>query len=269
MTTTRPRTGTARLGRRTGAPVVAALATTLLLGTTPAAGAAGASAPAAPLCGRYDAQSVDAGRYLVQNNRWGTDAAQCVVAHDGGFLLQRADGAAPAGGPPKSYPSIVAGCHWGRCSTAPGLPVRADRVGGARTGVTVQRSPGAWNVSYDLWFSSTPTSPGQADDAELMLWLDRRGGVRPLGEPVGHLDAGGTGWTVWRGDAGWDVVTFVRDSRTSHADLVLAPFVVEAVRLGALEPGSWLTSVQVGFEPWSAGAGLAVKGFWFEPDPRG
>lgn len=258
------------VGRRVGAAMLAVVAGALLVGAGPAA--AGPSAEQAPLCGRYDAAPVDGGRYTVQNNRWGTDAAQCVVPYDGGFRLERADGGVATDGPPKSYPSIVAGCHWGRCSTAPGLPVRASAIGGARTSVAVQRSPGAWNVAYDLWFNSSPVAAGQADDAELMIWLDHRGGVQPLGAPVGRLDADGTTWTVWRGRArgsgtGWDVVTVVRDSPTSRADLALEPFVAEAVRLGALESGSWLTSVQVGFEPWRAGAGLAVRGFSFQPSP--
>lgn len=258
------------VGRRAGAAALAVAAGALLVGAGPAT--AGPSAEQAPLCGRYDAAPVDGGRYTVQNNRWGTEATQCVVPYDGGFRLERADGDVVTDGPPKSYPSIVAGCHWGRCSEAPGLPVRASDVGSARTTVRVQRSLGAWNVAYDLWFSSGPVAAGQADDAELMIWLDRRGGVQPLGAPVGHLEVEGAGWTVWRGrgegaGTGWDVVTVVRDSPTSHADLALEPFVAEAVRLGALEPGSWLTSVQVGFEPWRAGAGLAVKGFSFEPSP--
>ena len=267
MTTTRvpaaPRRR--RPGRAVGATVVTGLAAALLVGAGPALADPGTAPGSATMCGQFDARPVDGGRYLVQNNRWGTDAEQCTTAYDGGFRIDRADGEAPAGGPPKSYPSVVAGCHWGRCSAAPGLPVRASEIGGARTRVAVQRSPGAWNVSYDLWFDTSPHPAGQNDDAELMVWLDHRGGVRPLGEPVGHLDAEGTGWTVWRGDPGWDVVTFVRDSPTSHADLALAPFVAEAVRRGALGPGSWLTSVQVGFEPWTGGAGLAVKGFSFEP----
>ncbi len=265
---TTPRTETARSTRprarraaTAGATLVAASLLALAAGATGPASAAG---PATPLCGQFDAAPIDGGRYLVQNNRWGTGATQCVVPGDGGFLLERADGGVALDGPPKSYPSIVAGCHWGRCSTAPGLPVRARDVGGARTAASVQRSPGTWNVAYDLWFDSSPRPTGQNDDAELMIWLDHRGGVQPLGTPRGTVDVAGERWTVWQGDAGWDVVTFVRQARGSHADLPLAPFVDEAVRRGAVSHGSWLTSVQLGVEPWVGGAGLAVEDFSYD-----
>ena len=136
-------------------------------------------------------------RYLVQNNRWGTEATQCVSARDGGFSLERADGSVVAAGPPKSYPSVVAGCHWGRCSTTPGLPVRADRVGAARTTVSIDRAPGRWNAAYDVWFDSRPDPDGQNDTAELMIWIDRGGDPAPVGSPRGQL-----GFEPWVGGAG-------------------------------------------------------------------
>ncbi len=227
--------------------------------------APGSAGSAAPLCGQFDAAPVDGGRYLVQNNRWGTGAEQCVTPRGGGFLLGRADGEVVLAGPPKSYPSIFAGCHWGRCSSAPGLPVTAGEVGAATTSATFQRSPGTWNVAYDLWFDSSPRPSGQNDDAELMIWLDHRGAVQPLGSPRGTVSLAGERWTVWQGELGWDVVTFVREERWSRADLPLAPFVDEAVRRGALAPGSWLTSVQLGVEPWVGGAGMAVEDFSYDP----
>ncbi|MFC0498740.1 glycosyl hydrolase family 5, partial [Streptomyces mutabilis] len=56
------------------------------------------------------------GRYVVQNNRWGTSATQCVTATDTGFRVSQADGSVPTDGAPKSYPSVFNGCHYTTCS---------------------------------------------------------------------------------------------------------------------------------------------------------
>lgn len=247
-----------------GALVLALAAALLALGAGPATAAQ-------QLCGRFDATPVDGGRYTVQNNRWGTDATQCVTPRDGGFALERADGGVVSAGPPKSYPSIVAGCHWGRCSTAPGLPVRASDVGGARTAVSIDRAPGRWNAAYDIWFDSEARPGGQNDGTELMIWLDRGGDPAPIGSPRGSVRIAGASWTVWQGPmsgggTSWDVISYVRDQPTTSVDLALEPFVDEAARRGALDLSSWMTSVQFGFEPWVGGAGLAASGFSFTPD---
>ena len=264
------RPASALLRPRRGTAAVLASAATLALAAALLALGAGPASADTQMCGRWDATAVDGGRYTVQNNRWGTDATQCTTARNGGFTLDSADGSVVAAGPPKSYPSIVAGCHWGRCSTAPGLPVRADQVGGARTAVSIDRAPGRWNAAYDIWFSSTPTAAGQADGTELMIWLDRGGDPAPIGSPNGRVSIGGASWTVWQGGAsqggtGWDVISYVREQGTTSADLALKPFVDEAVARGALDPSSFMTSVQFGFEPWEGGAGLAARGFSFTP----
>ena len=257
--------------RPTPLPRAAAVATAtvvLLLASLLAPQAPTASADGR-VCGALDLVPVDGGRYTVQNNRFGVEAQQCVTARAGGFTLEVADGEIAPGGPPKSYPSIVAGCHWGRCSAAPGLPVRAADVGGARTAVSITRAPGSWNAAYDLWFNSSPTSDGQNDGTEIMVWIDASDAPAPVGRVVGTVDVAGASWAVWQGNIGWDVVSFVREQGATTVDLALAPFVGEAITRGATEPGDWLTSVQFGFEPWAGGAGLAVRGFSFEPDgPR-
>lgn len=245
------------------AATLALLATSLLSAHTSVAAADGSSCEAMALV------PVDGGRYNVQNNRFGTDAEQCVTARAGGFTLDAADGAIAPGGPPKSYPSIVAGCHWGRCSSAPGLPVRAGDVGGARTAVSITPAAGSWNAAYDLWFNSSPDSDGQNDGTEIMVWIDAHDAPDPIGRVVGTVTIAGAPWQVWQGNIGWDVVSFVRETGATTVDLALAPFVDEAIARGATEPGDWLTSVQFGFEPWSGGAGLAARGFSFEPGGAG
>ena len=214
------------------------------------------------LCERFAAASSDGGRYTVQNNRWGTEARQCVTPTGDGFEVVAAEGQVGPGAP-KSYPSIVAGCHWGRCTTGSGLPLATSQLGGARTTVSIERAPGVWNAAYDLWLNTTASASGQNDDTEIMIWIDHQGFAQPIGDVVGRLDIAGASWTIWQGSSGWDVVTFVRDVGATSVDLPLAPFVKEAIERGATREGSYLTSVQFGFEPWAGGAGLAARGFSF------
>ncbi len=262
LATPPPRRPTALATTLIAAGTLALVVTGLM---TSSASEAGAAQVAGQLCGEVDAVAVSGGAYTVQNNRYGVPDGQCVTARDGGFTVDQADGAIEPGGAPKSYPSLVAGCHWGRCSDAPGLPVRASAVGDARTAVSITRAPGSWNAAYDLWFNSTPDPQGQNDGTELMIWIDGEDAPDPIGEVVGAVTIAGATWDVWQGDMGWRVISFVHRQGTTSVDLPLEPFVREAVERGATEPGWWLTSVQFGFEPWSGGAGLAADGFSWTP----
>lgn len=241
---------------------VAALAVALTGLATATAGAASAIADDR-ICGKFDVAAVDGGRHTVQNNRWGTAATQCITARDGGFTLGRADGAVGPGAP-KSYPSILTGCHWGRCTTASPLPLKVSGSAGLRSSVTTTRAPGQWNAAYDIWVDSRKAFAGQADDTEIMVWTDHQGALAyPLGSRKGSFTSpDGAAWDVFEGNIGWDVVSFVRQSTTRKVvDLDLGSFVAESVRRGATERGSWITSVQYGFEPWAQGTGLSVSGF--------
>ena len=227
-----------------------------LVAPAPAVAAEGA------LCERFAAGATGGGRYTVQNNRWGTDAEQCVVPTGDGFEVVSAEGDVGPGAP-KSYPSIVAGCHWGRCTTGSGLPLATSQLGGARTAVSIERAPGVWNAAYDLWLNTTASAQGQNDDTEIMIWIDHQGFAQPIGSVVGQVSIAGASWTIWQGASGWDVITFVRDVGARSVDLPLAPFVDEAIERGATQEGSYLTSVQFGFEPWEGGQGLAARDFSF------
>ena len=257
---------------------VAALACATVVGV----GVTGATADDR-LCETFALSAVAGGRYNVQNNNYGNHGRQCVTATSGGFDVEVAEGTIPPGGAPKSYPSILAGCHWGRCTTGSALPVRADQVGGARTAVVITRAPGSWNAAYDIWFNSTPTTDVANDATEMMIWIDANDAPDPIGEVVGQVELDGASWQVWQGRAGTNVISFVRTEGTSSVDLALAPFVEEAIERGATRANDWLTSVQFGFELWSGGAGLAARDFSFttagsgerqarppvEPAPRG
>jgi hypothetical protein len=96
---------------------------------------------------------------------------------------------------PASYPSIIAGCHWGSCSGTNGAPYPLQTTGIAsmESVWTINTLPPAqaganeaWDASYDIWFDTnkrgvlpaTPAAlnnPGQNDGAEIMIWVNNRG----------------------------------------------------------------------------------------------
>jgi hypothetical protein len=81
----------------------------------------------------------------------------------------------------------------GNCTSDSGLPIQVSQLGSATSSVVVSLpGSGAYDAAYDIWFNSTPTTSGQPDGTELMIWLNSRGGVQPFGSQtataslVGH-----------------------------------------------------------------------------------
>lgn len=215
-------------------------------------------------CGKYDSMSVESGEYIVQNNVWGADTAQCIDVNGASFTVTTAAHDKPTNGAPASYPSIYEGCHYRNCTTGSELPLRVDRMDTALSSWSTQ-SPeeGVYNVAYDLWFDPDAAEPGQ-NAAELMIWLKHRGDIQPIGSPVGTVRLAGATWEVWTGNTGWNVISFVRATPAdSVSGLNLAEFTRYAVQQGSVGANWYLTSVQAGFEPWQGGAGLRTRSFSF------
>ncbi len=213
------------------------------------------------ICEQYGSTVIQ-GRYVVQNNRWGTGAPQCVTATDTGFRLTRADGAVPTNGAPKSYPSAFNGCHYTNCSPGTRLPARLDTISSAPSSIAYGYVPDAvYNASYDIWLDPTPRTDG-VNRTEIMIWFNRMGPVQPIGSPVGTATVGGRSWEVWTGSNGSnDVLSFVAPSAVDSWSFDVMDFVRQAVARGMARDDWYLTSIQAGFEPWANGAGLAVHSF--------
>ncbi|WP_084959628.1 GH12 family glycosyl hydrolase domain-containing protein [Thermoactinospora rubra] len=246
-----------------------------LLGMIVATAAATAvPAHAAPvICEKYGSTAIQNGRYIVQNNVWGADTAQCIdVNQAGGFTVTQAAHNNPTNGAPAAYPSIFAGCHYGNCTTGSGLPMRADAAGFAalRSSVSMTYpSSGTYNAAYDLWFDPTPRTDGQNTGAELMIWLNKQGSIQPIGSQVGTVNLAGATWQVWFGNIGWNVISYVRTSPATSIDFTVDTFYADVVARGYGQRSWYLTSVQAGFEPWVGGAGLAVNSFSFSTSGGG
>ncbi|MFG3514433.1 GH12 family glycosyl hydrolase domain-containing protein [Streptomyces bobili] len=224
-----------------------------------------AVAPAAQadtlICDQFGSTTIQ-GRYVVQNNRWGTSAPQCVTATDTGFRLTQADGSVPTNGAPKSYPSVFNGCHYTNCSPGTNLPARLSGIAGAPSSISYGYVGDAvYNASYDIWLDPTPKTDG-VSQTEIMIWFNKVGPVQPIGSQVGTTTVGGRSWQVWTGSNGTnDVISFVAPSAIPSWSFDVMDFVRETVRRGMAQNSWYLTSVQAGFEPWQNGAGLAVNSF--------
>ena len=234
-----------------------------------AAGAAGASdrqAGGAALC-NSQRLAVDGGVYTVQNNEWGSGAAECLAAGGpAGFTVTRSAIANSTSGAPGGYPSIYRGCHWGACTPDSGLPVPVSRLLSpgtvTTTWATAQPRTGAYDVAYDIWFNRAPSTSGQPDGAELMIWLNHNGPVQPFGSQVSTAAIGGRSYDVWFGKQAWNTITYsMVTGTTSVRDLDIGQFAADALRRGYIQKSWYLTDVEAGFELWQGGAGLATDSF--------
>ncbi|MFF5897463.1 cellulose binding domain-containing protein [Streptomyces argenteolus] len=213
------------------------------------------------ICEQYGSTTIQ-GRYVVQNNRWGTSAPQCVTATDSGFRVAQADGSVPTNGAPKSYPSVFNGCHYTNCSPGTNLPAQVSGIASAPSSISYGYVGDAvYNASYDIWLDPTPKKDG-VNRTEIMIWFNKVGPIQPIGSQVGTASVGGRTWQVWTGSNGSnDVISFVAPSAVSSWSFDVMDFVRNTVSRGMAQNNWYLTSVQAGFEPWQNGAGLAVNSF--------
>lgn len=232
------------------------------------AGAAGVRSPVSgtALC-NSQRLAVAGGVYTVQNNEWGSGALECLAAdRPGGFAVTRSAIANATSGAPGGYPSIYRGCHWGTCTPHSGLPMPASRLlspGTVTTSwATAQPGTGAYDVAYDIWFNREPGTSGQPDGAELMIWLNHKGPVRPFGSQAATAAIGGRSYDIWFGKQAWNTISYsMVTGTTSVRDLDIGQFTADALRRGYIKKSWYLIDVEAGFELWQGGAGLVTKSF--------
>jgi hypothetical protein len=241
----------------------------LITGGLIVAGPASARAATTQLC-QSQTTAVAGGTYTVQNNEWGSGAAECITT-DGNadFTVANSAISNATNGAPGGYPSIYQGCHWGSCTSGglSGNPIQASAIttGKVTTSWSTTQPGGssAYDVAYDIWFNQTPTTSGQPNGTELMIWLNHNGPVQPFGSQVATgASIGGRGYNVWFGTQGWNTVSYtMTTAATSVSGLDLASLVQDAVSRGYIQPSWWLIDIEAGFELWQGGAGLATNSF--------
>jgi Glycosyl hydrolase family 12 len=215
--------------------------------------------------------SVSGGAYTIMNNEWGSTAPECITT-DGNAdftvansAITRATNATHS--TPGGYPAIYKGCHWGACTLNSGLPIQVSSIhAGTVTTSWSTIQPGGgndYNVAYDIWFNQTPTTSGQPNGAELMVWLNRSGPVHPAGSQVAsNVSIGGHACHVWFRHRRWNTISYLfATGTTSVSNLDLQAPIADAVSRGYIQNSWYMIAVEAGFEIWQGGAGLATKSF--------
>jgi hypothetical protein len=141
---------------------------------------------------------------------------------------------------PGWLPSIYRGCHWDTCTSHSGLPVRVSRLLSPGTVTTAwatdQPGTGAYDVAYDIWFNRAPSTSGQPDGAELMIWLNHNGPVHPFGSQVSTAVIGGRSYDVWFGQQPWNTISYSMVTGTTWVrDLDIGRFAADALRRGYIQ----------------------------------
>lgn len=222
-------------------------------------GAAPASADTL-ICAQYGSTTLQ-NRYVVQNNRWGSNAEQCINVTNTGFQITSQQGWTSTSGAPLSYPSIFLGCHYGNCSPGTNLPRQLSQIGSAPSSISYGYTSGTYNASYDIWLDPAPKTTG-VNAMEIMIWFNRQGAIQPIGMLVGNATVGGRSWQVWQGNNGGnDVVTYLAPSPILSWSFNVMDFVNDVDNRTQVTRSWYLTSIQAGFEPWTGGVGLAVTSF--------
>jgi hypothetical protein len=213
------------------------------------------------ICEQYGSTTIQ-GRYVVQNNRWGTTAEQCINVTDTGFSIVSQQGQGSTSGAPVSYPSVFLGCHYTNCSPGTNLPIQVSQISSATSSINYTYVSGAtYNASYDIWLDPTPRRDGVAA-MEIMIWFNRQGNIQPIGSRTGSATIGGRTWEVWTGSNGSNnVISYVSPSAISSWSFSVLDFINDTRNRGSITNSWYLTSIQAGFEPWIGGAGLAVNSF--------
>jgi hypothetical protein len=233
-------------------------------------GAASAHASTTTTLTGNQSATVAKGTAAVQNNEWGSGEPESIATiGNAGFTVENSSIANAVNGAPGGYPSIYSGCHWGDCTqgglAAHPVPVTAlTKPGTVRTSwSTTQPAGNAYDVAYDIWFNQAPTTTGQPNGAELMVWINHHGGVEPYGTQVGTSEINGVSYQVWEGAQAWgDTISYVMNNpTTSVKNLDIGGLAADAVHRGYVRTSWDLIDVEAGFELWQGGAGLATNSF--------
>jgi len=262
------------------APAVPAqAAATSAAATPPAATSAAATPPAATvahvristLCKRYQHFAVATAQgthFVVKNDNYGGQW-ECLAIRGERPNFTVAQSQLPTWhAKPQAYPFILRGCSWGTCSAPDGnLPRQVFALRRpVATWYTTQVATGEWDAAFDTWFGTRRMTTGQADGAEMMIWLSaRRVKVPPHTKilHVGHLRWYLLHWRACHAGTCWNYIQFRRVWPVLRArKLRLLPFIHRAEKRGWIQPAWWLENIEAGFELWQGGTGLATDWFW-------
>jgi hypothetical protein len=225
-----------------------------------------AARAATTLCNSQTA-SVAGGSYIVENNEWNSSASECITTDGNADFTVANSSISLSGGAPGGYPAIYKGCHWGDCTSNSGLPIEVGSLtpGKVTTSwTTSQPGGGAYDVAYDIWYNQSPTTSGQPNAEEMMIWLNHTGGVEPAGSVVAtNVSLGGHTYNIWEDQmSSWKDVSYVMTSgTTSVSNLDIGTLAADSVSRGYMTNSDYLIDLEAGFELWQGGVGLATDSY--------
>jgi hypothetical protein len=169
-----------------------------------------------------------------------------------------------------AFPNIFAGWEYGRHPARSWNPVQEAADGSPQAYVDFSSIPGAdYNGAWDIWFNRTdpadPSTIGQNNGAEVMIWLVNHTGFHPTWTvSIEHVRWQVMAWIATNRATGvqWHYLAFIAPHDIPRAALWLNPFFDEAIALGDLNRDWYLTSVAFGYE-LAAGHfdGMSVRDF--------
>jgi hypothetical protein len=226
------------------------------------------------LCQDWEHEDVtgsDRRNYQLLNIRYHARTRMCIQnsGNADNFTVTQEPGTDPAG-KVAAFPEIFRGCLWNGCSTSSGMPMKVSAVHNPVSSWHARESAsGNWNAAYELWFGKHSMTTGQADGAELMIWLNLHGSCCHLqrGAPKVRLDGRQFWVSHWRPcSRKWHVcfnyIQFRAVHHTARVDgLRLAPFITRSIKMKLIKRSWWLENVGAGFEIWKGGRGLATSRF--------
>ncbi|MFF8593069.1 hypothetical protein ACF061_16880 [Streptomyces sp. NPDC015220] len=210
-----------------------ALAATVGLASAPAQAAVWNS------CDQWGSTTLNG--YTLYNDIWGSGAGtQCIWANSGTNWGVWANH--PDTGGIKAYPNSKRVIN---------KPITSLSSLTSNYSVSVPSS-GAYDTSYDIWDTG--------HKYEVMLWVNKTGAVGPLGSPQGSVTAGGSTWTVHKGDNGSnEVFSFVRTSNSTSGTVNILPILKWIKDTKGWFGNVTVGEVQFGFEITSSSAGLDFR----------
>jgi hypothetical protein len=225
----------------------------------------GSPAPAAAQssCSGGATFALDGGVYEFDMDEWNSSLEECAtMSGTNGFTVTDANFNL-SGGAPATYTSVFRGCHWGDCTSSNPFPIQESNISSASTSVSITQPGGYANDSaYDIWFNTSPTTGGQPNGTEIMIWINHQGGVSPFGSYYANVNIDGMNWNVYYGrQSSWNCISYEATSGVTSANLNLLPFFSDSISRGQLESSWYLLDVEYGFEIWKGGTGLAVDSF--------
>jgi Glycosyl hydrolase family 12 len=252
--------------------MVAVMAAAMVAAVAVPVSAQPVSASRHALCRKYQHIAVktrSGTAFAVRNDFWGTNGF--CLRNSGlrpNFKVTRSD-PNTINGRVMSFPYILRGCSWGVCTAKARLPARVSALRKPEASWRARtRAPGQWNASLELWFAKHRMRTGQADGAELMIWLKTRNLPKSSLRVVRidhtkwylvHWVASGQGRT-------WNYIQFRRVRPVKGVSgLRLWPFIKKSEQMGWVRPADWMLNIEAGFEIWSGGKGLGTKSFWAQP----